>query len=266
MPVDIGHPEDRSLRVEPVEQALADVWQPRPALNTHAVLLDALWAAQNLPYPGLRSDPARYLRGPVTDSEFETDNLLAVAEATLRMARDQVERLERLAKVASGALAEEELATRRNEAAVATANVALAKAALEQTEAMLARLTVRSPLDGTVLQVNIRAGEAIVPGAGKVPMLVGNIRELQVRADVDEQVAPRVRAGAAATGYVRGDPKRSIPLSFVRIEPFVIPKVSLTGGSSERVDTRVLQVIYSFANPADRPLYVGQQMDLFIEE
>jgi hypothetical protein len=52
----------------------------------------------------------------------------------------------------------------------------------------------------------------------------------------------------------------------VRIEPYVIPKVSLTGGSSERVDTRVLQVIFSFDNPSDRRLYVGQQMDLFIEE
>lgn len=191
---------------------------------------------------------------------------VAVAEATARMAHDQVDRLERLAKVASGALAEEELTTRRSEAAVAAANVALARAALDQTEAMLARLTVRAPLDGTVLQVNIRAGEAITPASAKPPMLVGNIKELQVRADVDEQVAPRVRAGAAATGYVRGDAKRQIPLAFVRIEPFVIPKVSLTGGSSERVDTRVLQVIYRFANPVDHPLYVGQQMDLFIEE
>lgn len=189
-----------------------------------------------------------------------------VAEATMRMAQAHVERLERLAKVASGALAEEELTTRRNEAAVATANIALARAALDQTEAMIARLTVRAPLDGTVLQVNIRAGEAITPAAAKPPMLVGNIKELQVRADVDEQVAPRVRAGAAATGYVRGDATRQIPLTFVRIEPFVIPKVSLTGGSSERVDTRVLQVIYRFANPGDHPLYVGQQMDLFIEE
>jgi len=58
-----------------------------------------------------------------------------------------------------------------------------------------------------------------------------------------------------------------IPLTFVRIEPFVTPKKSLTGSSSERVDTRVLQVIYRFAAGSGGPkTYVGQQVDVFIEE
>jgi HlyD family secretion protein len=43
-----------------------------------------------------------------------------------------------------------------------------------------------------------------------------------------------------------------------------VPKKSLTGDSTERVDTRVLQVIFSF-EPGELPIYVGQQMDVFIE-
>jgi hypothetical protein len=54
------------------------------------------------------------------------------------------------------------------------------------------------------------------------------------------------------------------PLQYVRTEPDVIPKVLLTGDTTQRTDTRVLQVIYSF-NPASLPLYVGQLMDVFIE-
>ena len=46
---------------------------------------------------------------------------------------------------------------------------------------------------------------------------------------------------------------------------YIIPKMSLTGASTERVDTRVLQVIYSLTRPQDPPLYVGQQVDVFIE-
>ena len=42
------------------------------------------------------------------------------------------------------------------------------------------------------------------------------------------------------------------------------PKKSLTGDSSERVDTRVLQVIYRVEDAA-LPVYVGQLMDVFIE-
>lgn len=54
-------------------------------------------------------------------------------------------------------------------------------------------------------------------------------------------------------------------MKFERIEPYVISKVSLTGASTERVDTRVLQVIYSLRRPANPPIYVGQQVDVFIE-
>jgi hypothetical protein len=97
-------------------------------------------------------------------------------------------------------------------------------------------------------------------------VVLGSIDEVQVRADVDEQLAPRVRAGQKAIAYLKGDASHPIPLQFVRIEPYVIPKVSLTGSTTERVDTRVLEVIYAFRNNSDRPVYVGQQMDVFIDE
>ena len=61
-----------------------------------------------------------------------------------------------------------------------------------------------------------------------------------------------------------GNSSLSTQLHFVRIEPFVVPKKSLTGESSERVDTRVLQVLYSFKR-GSLPVYVGQQVDVFIE-
>jgi hypothetical protein len=49
------------------------------------------------------------------------------------------------------------------------------------------------------------------------------------------------------------------------VEPYVVPKRSLTGDSNERVDTRVMQVLYSF-NRADLPIYTGQLMDVYIED
>ncbi len=62
----------------------------------------------------------------------------------------------------------------------------------------------------------------------------------------------------------RGNGSLKIPLEFVRFEPYVIPKKSLTGDSTERVDTRVLQVIYRVKDQ-NAPLHVGQQMDVYIE-
>ena len=143
---------------------------------------------------------------------------------------------------------------------------ALARAGVEQTSLLRERLTVRAPIAGTILQANIRAGEFAAAGAARAPLVLGDIDQVQVRADVDEQLAPRVREGAAAVGYLKGDTRHPLALEFVRIEPSIVPKTSLTGAATERVDTRVLQVIYKLPARHGRPIYVGQQLDLFIRE
>lgn len=50
----------------------------------------------------------------------------------------------------------------------------------------------------------------------------------------------------------------------MRFEPYVVPKKSLTGDSTERVDTRELQVIFGFTR-GRLPLFVGQEMDVCID-
>lgn len=189
---------------------------------------------------------------------------IVVAEATLARLRDQLARLEAVSD--QRAISTEDIKLRRSDVAVAEAQLEAARAALAQTQALIERLTVRAPIPGTVLQVNTRAGEFLSAAATNAPVILGAIDQLQVRADIDEQLAPRMRAGARAFAFVKGDSSRSLPLTFVRIEPFIIPKKSLTGASIERVDTRVLQVIFRFDNPTERPVYVGQQMDILIEE
>ncbi|MGE5609639.1 MAG: HlyD family secretion protein [Bacillota bacterium] len=148
---------------------------------------------------------------------------------------------------------------------IAQADVASAQAAVKQTEVYLEQHTVRAPMDAQVLQVKIRVGEYAQTGPLATPlMLLGDVDKLYVRVDVDENDAWRVRAELPAVAFVRGNAQLKTSLTFVRIEPYVVPKRSLTGDSTERVDTRVLQVIYSFSRGA-LPVYVGQQMDVFIE-
>jgi multidrug efflux pump subunit AcrA (membrane-fusion protein) len=160
-------------------------------------------------------------------------------------------------------------AMRSAETALATtrADLELAKAQLEQSLVNLDLLTVRSPRDAEILKVDLRAGEyASVPPTdlNNPSLLLGETRFLQLRADVDEDSASRVRTGAPAVAFIKGMKTDPIPLRFVRIEPYVTTKKSLTGDSSERVDTRVLQVIYQF-DQSRIPVYVGQQMDVFID-
>lgn len=186
---------------------------------------------------------------------------VAVAEAQLERLREQLGRLEAVEDVRAITL--EELRNRRSDVRVAEAQLQAAKGAEAQTRALLERLVVRAPITGTILQLNLRVGEYVTPSASTPPLILGDIATLQIRAEVDEQLAGRIRPEATATAFIKGDAQHPIPLTFVRIEPFVVPKRSLTGNSSERVDTRVLQVIYAFPAGEQR-VYVGQQMDIFI--
>jgi HlyD family secretion protein len=148
---------------------------------------------------------------------------------------------------------------------VAAATVSGAEAGVQKIEVELDRLVVRSLAPGRVLQVNVRPGEFVGTPANQPLVIVGDIEKLHVRVDIDEYDIPRFDRETTAVAVPRGNLQERYPLEFVRVEPFVVPKKSLTGDTTERVDTRVLQVIYEF-DPAGRPpLFVGQQVEVFID-
>lgn len=182
--------------------------------------------------------------------------------------------LQRLAESVTDrrAISTEELERRRNAVLIARARLDSARAQVLQAESQLMaaqitldRLIVRAPMDGEILQVNVRPGEFAMAGPLSTPLLVmGNLDQLHVRVDIDENDAWRFRPEGKAMAYLRGNRDFSTPLTLAYVEPYVVPKRSLTGDSTERVDMRVLQALYQF----DRrrlPAYVGQQVDVFIE-
>jgi multidrug efflux pump subunit AcrA (membrane-fusion protein) len=194
-----------------------------------------------------------------------------VKQATLTKTQDMLTRLKAVPD--QRAISQDDVRNRSNDVLVAKAEVSAAEAQVQaaeaqvkSTELLLERLTVRTPQNASILQVNVRAGEYASTQPKAPPLVIGDLQTLQVRADVDEQSAVRVRVGKPGKAFIKGDAKTAIPLTFVRIEPYVIPKTSLTGASTERVDTRVLQVIYSLAQPQGTSLYVGQQVDVYIDD
>lgn len=250
---------------------------------------------------------------------------LAEAREDLELQRDQLNRAEEL--VAKRVIQQEELVQRKQAYSMARARLENAeaqdqklragawsyeidvqKAAVLRAEQQVAqaqteidRLVVKSPINGVVLKVDLRPGEFVGTPPGQPLIIMGDLSTLHVRVDIDEQDIPRFRPGLPAKGFLRGDAKFPINLSFVRVEPYTQPKKSLTGDSKERVDTRVLQVIYAIdpnwrtkgASPSqtqnsapvaaegssaarqiqnesladDEPveIYVGQQIDVFID-
>lgn len=186
---------------------------------------------------------------------------VAVSLAHLLRSKDQLSRLETIED--PRAVSQEELKTRRADVHIAKAQLEAAEAQVTHTILMLERLCITAPHTGVILQNNIRKGEYLSAG-GSPAIILGNLDYLQVRAEIDEQNASHILPHTSASAFPKNNSSLQIPLRFERIEPYVIPKRSLTGASDEKVDTRVLQVIYSFDHP-QYPLYVGQQVDIFIE-
>ncbi len=220
--------DDRSARAR-VAEANAAIREARAAINEAQTARDT--ARQQLAlYEGL-SDPAAVSRSEVIRVEGDA----SAASSRLELARARL-------------------------------GAAQAQAASARTE--LERLTVRAPIAGEILAVNIRPGEFVATqGAGNAQPFIqmGETNPLHVRVDVDENEAVRVNLGAPAIVSPRGAAGIRVEASFVRAEPQVVPKRSLTNSAAERVDVRVLQLIYALPQGADAAAFrVGQQIDAFI--
>jgi len=172
------------------------------------------------------------------------------------------------------AVAEQQVIERRNARDQAAARLAVAQSQLRQAEAQAASarttlglLQVRAPVTATVLQVNTRVGQYATAGPGpgnEDPLMVlGQTNPLHVRIDIDENEIERVEMGGPAIVSPRGNAGRRVRATFVRAEPLVRPKRSLTNSAQERVDVRVLQLIYALP-PEAAGFFVGQQVDAYI--
>ena len=193
-----------------------------------------------------------------------------VAEARVADLQRQLDFVEQVKD--KRAISAEEVTHRRSAVETASAElegarteIAAAESQAHAVQVDLNRSVVRAPLAAEVLQVKVRVGEFAPASTTTSPLMVlGRLKPLHVRVDVDEHEAWRVRDNAHAVGHVRGNADLKATLKFVRFEPFVVPKRSLTGDSTERVDTRVLQVIYRVEGN-EVQLFVGQQLDVFID-
>ena len=226
-------------RAEDLAKAQAVVEQRRAALKDAQSRLDRLNAITD---PGAISANERPTR------EYE------LANAKARMTEAEAD----LGEVRKGAYPED--------LAVAAADVQVAEAEVNALSTDLDRSDVRAPIDATILRVTARPGQFAAASSGGSEGLVtlGQLTPLNIRVDVDELDAWRFDPNGKAVAVLRGGKRVEYPIRYVRTVPVVIPKKTLTGDNAERIDTRVLQLIYTFNEPNPGVL-PGQVLDVYVE-
>lgn len=190
---------------------------------------------------------------------------LKQAEATYQLAKHHLQTAERLQNTGHQlAISQASYQDRQDEAAIAKAAVAAAKARVVQLQQDSQRYQIHAPFSGRILQVSLREGE-YADSNRQTGLIIMGKKSQQLRVSIDEQDAWRYQTGAEAIAYRRGYGEQApYALKFAYIEPYIVPKTTLTGSSTERTDSRVLNVYYQLDSSESR-LYVGQQLDVFIK-
>lgn len=222
------------------------------------------------------------------------------AKASLKSAQDQLAKLQHAYDMDAKSISEDALDNAKNAARVAATSLqvvekqyALTKAgawvydiqggertatalwkSYSASAALLAKYTIRAPCDGVILALRSGVGSYVSSqGAydsytqGFGPLIVMGLpqQHLQVRAYIDEILVHELPDPSRITAemFIRGTTDH-LPLTFVRVQPYISPKIELADARQERVDLRVLPVIFRFQNPRNLNLYPGQMVDVYV--
>ncbi len=224
------------------------------------------------------------------------------ANASVRTAQDQLDKQRRSYDLNPKSVSKDTLDNAENAVRVARSNLEVARKQYELTKAgawvydirnqekqynalskaysasssLLAKYTVRAPVDGVVLSINAAIGSYISPQGSYdtyaqvfSPVIVMGSKQtfIGVRCYVDEILIHKMpqMSNMNAQMFIRGTDIR-IPLEFVRLQPYVSPKIELSNQRTERVDVRVLPVIFRFEKPKGMNIYPGQLVDVYMGE
>jgi HlyD family secretion protein len=111
----------------------------------------------------------------------------------------------------------------------AKAAVSSAKATLFKAKTNLANSTIRSPIDGTVIQRSIDAGQTVAASLNTPTLFIiaRNLQQMQIEADVDETDIGQIREGQNVRFSVQSYPDQQFSgvVRQIRLQPQVISNV-----------------------------------------
>lgn len=162
---------------------------------------------------------------------------LELAQAQVRQAQatetETASKLRRTARLVEGHLvSEEELDTAQAsydravaDVARSRAQVAQAQAALDAEEVLLAKATIRSPIQGIVLSRNVEPGQTVA-ASFQTPVLftlAENLTQMELHVNVDEADVGQVMEGQSATFTVDAYPDRQFPARITEVHFASLP-------------------------------------------
>ncbi len=245
-------------------------------LDETLALMRAAQADYDMHMAGPRPAEVEQARASLERAKSWLDQAEREAERRVGMVRSQsigVEELERARRDARMAEAELQVAShtyallkegfRSEEISMAKQRLAAAEASVAQAKAVLDKTWLNAPVAGRILRIHTEPGEAYSIFAPMPVLSMGDTSVLNVRAEIDERDAGRVRQGQKAFVVTEAFSGRTFPGQVSRMELSMTPKRTRSGDPSEPVDRSVLEVLITLDEPG--PLYSGMRVDVYIQ-
>ncbi len=156
---------------------------------------------------------------------------LEVARARLEISQAQLERSNQL--LAASVITQQEHENARLDYTNAQATLVRAETNFELSQLQLNDVSIRAPMDGTIIQKNVEEGVVIQSASqnvsgGTALFLMANLAEMQVRTLVDETDMGMLRAGLSASVTVEAFSDRSFTGVIQKIEPQAVVEQNVT--------------------------------------
>lgn len=144
------------------------------------------------------------------------------------------------------------------------AALAAARAQVSVVETAIEHTRIRAPSDGTILQVNAKAGEIVTPSPENVLLVIGNVSSLRVRAEFEERDVGKVHVGQSAV--VRSDafPGKDFVGKVALLGQSLGPSRIGQRGPRKPTDVDVFEVLIDLTDHP--PLLPGMRVDVFLSE
>jgi HlyD family secretion protein len=137
----------------------------------------------------------------------------------------------------------------------------VARTELRVAVAELEKLTIRAPATGTVLKVDVKAGEVAGPSSPQPLILLGDLSQLRVRAELDEHNVGKIKVGDAVTVRAEAFRGRTFAGKVAAIAPLIQPARLNSTGSRNLTDFSINEVMIDLNEPG--PLVVGMNVDVY---
>lgn len=236
---------------------------------THVFVKDGQVVKKNTPILAIDNS----VQKETTAKDFAN---IQLAHANLINVLEQLQKIKKAYTLNPQAVSKNALDNAINSVKIAQATLRVNTKQYDADRNLLAKYILRAPINGIILRVVPAVGDYVSPRGSydtytqdMLPSVQMGFDTpyLQVRAYVDEILTPRLPnpSHLKATLFVRGLDNRKIPLEFVQLQPYTIPNIELSDQRNERVDVRVLPIIFKFKKPTDINLFPGQMVDVYLK-